>query len=98
MLFAVRFHDRPDRLDVRRAHLPAHIQWVDAHKDVVLVAGSLRREPGNDPVGGLWIVELPGKREVEALIATDPFAVHGLRESYEILHWSKALPQHRALV
>lgn len=98
MLFAVRFHDRPDRLEIRRAQLEAHIQWVDSHKDVLLVAGSLRHAPDEAPVGGLWIVTLPGKEQVEALIATDPFAVHGLRESYEILHWSKALPAHKALV
>ena len=98
MLFAVRFFDHPSRVHVRQAQLQAHIEWVDAHKDVILVAGSLRHTPGEAPVGGLWVVDLPGKAEVEQLIATDPFSVHGLRESHEILHWSKALPHHKALV
>lgn len=98
MLFAIRFHDHPARLDVRRRELQAHIDWVDRHKDVILVAGSLRLDPAQDPVGGLWVVEAGSRKEVEDLIATDPFSVHGLREKVEIFFWSKALPGHTALV
>jgi hypothetical protein len=32
MLFAVRFHDRPDRFAVRREFLAAHIAWLDWSK------------------------------------------------------------------
>lgn len=95
MLYAVRFHDRPDRLPVRRQHLQAHIDWLDEHKDAVLVAGSLRHEPDEEPVGGLWLVEAACKAEVESLLLTDPFHVHGLRQSHEILCWTKAFPGRR---
>jgi uncharacterized protein YciI len=63
----------------------------------VLVAGSLRVEPGDAPIGGAWVVEAADKVAVDALMRTDPFWVHGLRASVEILHWSKALPE-KALV
>lgn len=66
MLFAVIFTDKPGRGALRAEHLKAHIDWVAAHQDTVLVAGSLRTEPGAVPKGGL-------------------------RESVEVLHWSKAL-------
>ena len=31
-------------------------------------------------------------------MSTDPFYLHGLRQSIEVLHWSKALAHHQALV
>jgi hypothetical protein len=98
MLYVVRFSDRPDRLATRKEFLAAHIAWLDKHKDMILVPGSLRPEPGQDAVGGLWVVEAPGKNDIEALIQTDPFWVQGLRQGYEILHWSKAFPERRVPV
>jgi uncharacterized protein YciI len=91
MLFAVIFRDKPGHGAVRQQWLDAHIRWVDEHSDVVRVAGSLRHELGDVPIGGLWIVEAESKAAVDALLRTDPFWTAGLRESVEILHWSKAL-------
>ena len=93
MLYAVRFHDRADRLATRERFLDAHVAWLDARRDRVLVAGSLRVEPGTAPVGGLWIVEAADRAEVEAIYASDPFWTEGLRERVEIHYWSKALPE-----
>jgi uncharacterized protein YciI len=93
MLFAVLFTDKPDQGALRAANLQAHIDWVAQQQGVVLVAGSLRVEPGATPKGGLWIVEAPSKAAVMAVMATDPFYTCGLRQGIEVLHWSKALDQ-----
>jgi uncharacterized protein len=98
VLFAVLFTDKPGYGALRTEHLDAHIQWVYEHKDKVLVAGSLRQEPTEIPKGGLWAVEAQSKESVFTLLQTDPFYTCGLRESVEVLHWSKALPNHQALV
>ena len=97
VLYAVRFHDRADRLATRERCLAAHIAWLAERRDRVLVAGSLRTAPGTPPVGGLWIVEADSRAEVEALYATDPFWTEGLRERVEIHFWSKALPERVAV-
>lgn len=91
MLFAVIFTDKPGRGALRAEHLKAHIDWVAAHQDTVLVAGSLRTEPGAVPKGGLWVVEAASREAVLDLMQSDPFHQCGLRESVEVLHWSKAL-------
>lgn len=91
MLFAVLFTDRPDQGGLRAANLQAHIDWVAAHPAQVRVAGSLREAPGQVPKGGLWIVEAESKDDVHALMQTDPFWTFGLRQSVEVLYWSKAL-------
>lgn len=91
MLFAVLFTDKPGHGALRAEHLQAHIDWVAEHQDTVLVAGSLRVEPGEVPKGGLWVVEAPSRQAVLDLMQSDPFYVFGLRQSVEVLHWSKAL-------
>jgi uncharacterized protein len=91
MLFAVIFTDKPDHGALRTEHLQAHIDWVAKHQDTVLVAGSLRSEPGAVPKGGLWVVEAPSKESVLDLMRSDPLYQCGLREGVEVLHWSKAL-------
>lgn len=91
MLFAVLFTDKPGQGALRAEHLQAHIDWVAAHRVNVLVAGSLRETPEATPRGGLWIVEADSKEGVHTLMQSDPFFTCGLRQSVEVLHWSKAL-------
>ena len=98
MLYVVRFTDRPDRHHTRAHFRADHISWLDVHKDTILVAGSLRLEDGQDAVGGLWVVEAANKQTIEELLQSDPFWVHGLRQSYEILCWSKAFPERKVPV
>jgi uncharacterized protein len=94
-LFVVRFADNPERLSVRKEFLPAHLQWLERHSESVLMAGALRPQPDAQPVGAFWVVEADDKDTVQALLATDPFWVQGLRQSFEILHFSKAFPERR---
>jgi uncharacterized protein YciI len=98
MLFALIFTDHPDRGDLRAQHLQAHIAWLERHRDTIPVGGSLRREPGQVPIGGLWIAQAESKAQLEALLVTDPFYLAGLRQRYEILHWAKANEQRQALI
>jgi uncharacterized protein len=98
MLFIVRFTDRPERLALRKELLPAHLQWLEEHQSVVLVAGALRPEPEAAPVGAVWIVEAASRAEVEALLETDPFWAQGLRQGFEIFHWFKAFPERKVPV
>lgn len=98
MLFLIRFTDRPDRLAIREKFRQDHLSWLANRRDKVLVAGSLRLEPGANPAGAVWIVELDSKQDAELLYQTDPFWVHGLRQSVEIWHWHKAFPDLQVLV
>lgn len=98
MLFAIIFTDKLGHGDIRAANLQAHIDWLEQSKEIVPVGGSLRHELGETPIGGLWICEAESKAQLEELVRTDPFFIAGLRDSYEILHWSKANAQRKVLV
>ncbi|WP_231502272.1 YciI family protein [Paracidovorax avenae] len=91
MLFAVLFTDRPDQSDVRAAHLQAHIAWLEQHKEIIPVGGSLRQEMGQTPKGGLWVAEADSKEQIEELLKSDLFLIAGLRQNYEIRIGSKPM-------
>jgi uncharacterized protein YciI len=92
VLYVVRFTDKSERLPQRQQFLQAHLEWLQQHSHSILLAGALRPEPDEPPVGGLWIVNADSHAQVDALLRLDPFWVHDVRESYEILHLSKAFP------
>ena len=98
MLFVIRFVDKTDQQVLRQQYLQDHIDWLDARRDTVLVAGSLRLDEDDPPVGALWVVEAESKAAAIEAFKTDPFWVQGLRQGYEILHWSKAFPDEQTLV
>jgi|SRR3954468_17434327 len=98
MLFILRFTDNPEKLGLRAELLPSHLTWLEERQSTILVAGSLKPEPGSPPVGALWIVEAESRSEVEVVFQTDPFWVHGLRHGYEILLWSKAFADRKVAV
>ena len=98
MLFVIRFVDKPKMRAVRERYLDAHLSWLAERRQSIPVAGSLREDPDADPIGAWWVVEAGSRAEVEELIKSDPFWMNGLRESIEILHWSKAFPDQQSLL
>ena len=90
-LFAVRFYNRLDQDEARRKHLKEHLDWLRDHEKVIFIGGSLRNTTDGQTVGGLWLVEAAHSDEVELLIESDPFSIHGVRDRHEILQWTNAL-------
>ena len=46
----------------------------------------------------MWIAQADAKQIIEELLQTDPFYLAGLRQSYEILHGSKANSERQVLI
>jgi uncharacterized protein YciI len=95
MLFIARFHDKPDIAERRAELLEEHFAWLDANRDRVLLAGSVREDVGGDSLGGLWIIEADSKAEVESIYQGDPFFANGLRSKVEVFHYVKGLNDTR---
>lgn len=90
MLYAVRFYDKPDRLEIRKEFMESHLEWLSSVSIKVLAAGSLRENETCNPDGALWIVNADSEKEVKAIFAEDPFWKNGLRQKVEIRTWRKA--------
>lgn len=76
--FLLTCFDKPGALEIRMANRPAHLDWLRAHGDMVLMAGPLLGEDGNSPIGSVLIIEAETLEAVQAWQATDPYAAAGL--------------------
>ena len=97
MRFVVIFEDTPAMLAVRRAHEPAHIEFLRKHADEILIGGGLRDAPGGPYAGGLWVFEVASRERAVELIEADPYFV-AERRPYRLLVWGKATPERRAVL
>lgn len=98
MLFIVQFEDKAGVAELRQKLLQEHFAFLDRCKDKVLVAGSVREIPSDQPLGGLWIIEAENEAEVREIFKDDPFWVNGLRASVRINRWVKAFPDRKTPV
>jgi uncharacterized protein len=89
MLFAVFFTDDPRHADARRRLMPAHLDFLEQHRDLIRAAGPLRDAAGGDGAGGLWLVEADSSEAVDRLCRSDPLWPTGLRQSVRILQWTQ---------
>lgn len=91
MRWVALFTDKKDGADaIRAAHTEAHRAYLREYKGQILLAGAMRPDPDGNPVGGLWIFTADTKQEVEAIIAKDPFQIHGLRATSDLYAWGTA--------
>jgi uncharacterized protein len=93
MRLIVIFEDEPPMAAVRARLEPAHLAFLEAHRDEIKQAGGLRNEPGGAYVGGLWVFEVESKARAVELIEVDPYQ-QAHRRPYRLLVWGKALPQY----
>ena len=76
MLFAVTIEDRPGMAGTRRAVRAAHLDWLERHRQMLVIAGPVMDTEGNS-IGSVRVVEAPDRAAVEALTEGDPFARAG---------------------
>ena len=90
MIFAAMCHDTPGLLDTRLTVRPAHLDYLNAHPDVVKAAGALLGPDGN-ALGSLLILDCADQTAADAFCAGDPFAKAGLFGSVEVKPWRQAV-------
>ena len=98
MLYAVLFTDDDTHADARRRLMPAHLDFLEKHRDCIRAAGPLRDTADDAPAGGLWLVEAESAEAVAALYRADPFWPTGLRKSIRVLAWSQVFADGRRLI
>jgi len=97
MLYAVLFTDDDAHADARRRLMPAHLDFLEKHRDRIRAAGPLREVDGT-AAGGLWLVEADTPEAVIALYQDDPFWPTGLRKSVRVLQWSQVYAEGQRLI
>jgi len=84
MAFMVRGIDRAGALDIRKANRDAHIEFLKASGNNLLLAGPLLTEAG-EMAGSLLVVDFTTADAVTKWLAQDPYSNAGVFETVEIL-------------
>jgi uncharacterized protein len=98
MLYAVLFTDDDAHADARARLMPAHLDFLERHRDRIRAAGPLREAADGAPAGGLWLVEAETPTAVATLYQSDPLWPTGLRKSVRVLQWSQVFADGRRLI
>ncbi len=89
MRIIILFEDDPAApADLRQKHMEDHLSFLEANGKTVHAAGPLVAEDGA-PGGGLWMLDVDGFDQADALVKEDPFWPTGLRKSVRILRWNQ---------
>jgi uncharacterized protein len=95
MLYVVFFTDNTDHADARKRLMPAHLSFLEQHRDHIRAAGPLHEVTDGGGAGGLWLVEAESSDAVTELVQRDPFWPTGLRKAVRILQWSQVFADGR---
>ena len=92
-LFALIGRDGARAPELRRQHRPAHLENLRP----LAVAGRVRFAgpllEGGAPVGSLVVFEAPDLDAARALVASDPYVVHGVFADHEVRETRDVLPE-----
>lgn len=81
--FVVVCRDKPDSSALRAQTRPAHLEFIDANKAMVRLAGPLLSDE-DAPIGSLFILSAESRGPIEDFVAQDPYAKAGLFAETEI--------------
>jgi len=83
MLFAITCQDRPGASQLRLDTRPAHLDYLERNKAMLVAVGPLLDGEGK-PAGSLLVIEAPDQAAAEAFARGDPYAAAGLFARTEI--------------
>ena len=99
MLYAIISQDIPNSLERRMAVRPAHLQRLEALRDVgrLVLAGPHPAIDNENPgtagfSGSLVVAEFASLSEAQALADADPFTTTGVYEKVTVKPFKKVLP------
>lgn len=91
-MFIVHCQDKPGQAQLRADNRPAHLDWLKANLDKVVLAGPVLTEDRQTPVGSMLVLDVADRAALDALLAQDPYAKAGLFGSVTVLPYRKVLP------
>ncbi len=92
MLFAIVCRDKPASLDLRLANREAHVAYLEAQGDRLILAGPTLDDAGAMN-GSILVLDLEDGAAAEAFCANDPYARAGLFETVTISPFKKVFPR-----
>lgn len=89
MLVALMAWDKENALDLRMAHRPDHLAYLE-ETGIVRQAGPFLNA-AEQPCGSLIVLEVDSLAEAEAWAAADPYAKAGLFRDVTLTQWKQVI-------
>jgi uncharacterized protein YciI len=89
MLWAIYRTDRPDTGKLRAENLQIHRKYLAGRKNVLVLAGAILSDDGNDKTGSVFIINVGSREEAKAFYDGDPFTKAGIFANVTIQRLSK---------
>ena len=90
MNFVVIGKDEPTG-QYRGRHRAGHLEYIAGTQDIIVYAGPLIEE--GRMIGSLFVFDLPGRAELDAHLAQDPYFAEGVFETVEIYESRWMVPE-----
>lgn len=90
MPFMIETFDKPDAGDLRQELRPAHLDYLEANKSLLIACGAKLSDDGTKSTGSFYIVDVDTREAAQAFIDGDPFTSGGVFERIEFSRWRKA--------
>jgi uncharacterized protein len=75
---------------IRTSHRDAHLSYLDAHADLIVLGGAMLAEDGETRVGSTLVLNVKSLVEAEAFSLNEPFRRAGLYASVTITRMRRA--------
>ena len=90
MPYMIETFDKPDTGELRQQLRPAHLDFLEENKKMLLACGARLLDDGRTGAGSFYIGDVETREEAQAFIDGDPFTSGGLFERIVLNRWRKA--------
>lgn len=84
MLFIIYQEDGPGSAEIRARVKQSHLDYLERHKDTLVLGGALLAEDGVERIGSVLILNVPSRAAAEAFSADEPLRKAGVFRSVRI--------------
>ncbi len=91
-MFVVHCQDKAGAQDTRIANRAAHLEFLNANRDKVVMAGPVLTEDRQGMIGSVLVVDVPDREALNQFLAADPYAKAGLFQTVTVLPYKKVMP------
>lgn len=84
MLYIIYQEDGPGSVALREQHKPAHFDYLDQHKDILVLGGAMLADDGETRIGSVLIINVPSRDDAERFSANEPLRQAGVFREVKI--------------
>jgi uncharacterized protein YciI len=84
MLYIIYQEDVPDSAAIRDRVRQAHFDYLEKHKDILVLGGALLEDAGPERIGSVLIINVPDRAAADAFSANEPLRSAGVFKSVRI--------------